>query len=77
MNRTREEIQIEFNDLTAENDHAGAAALLVEELGEKKDVFIISRVNEIHKKLGYLPHQLDSFRSQYLQSFYEKFNKLK
>ena len=67
----------EYESLEAANDHAGAVLLLAENLGNEKDVFIISRINEIHERLGYLPETLHGFREFFCLPLRQKFRRLK
>ena len=53
-------------EMTDQNDHGGAVALLAKSLGETKTVKVMEHVRAIHHVLGGMPHDLITFRNSLL-----------
>jgi len=76
MKFTNQQLREEFESMEAANEHGAALLLLAVKLGDEKDVFVISRICEIHEKMGYLPGTLNQFRNQIAAPLYAKLKKL-
>lgn len=67
---TYDQLRVKYENMEAANDSAGAALFLAQTFGSEKDVFVIEKINEIHKRLGYLPKLLSRFRYQIVSPFF-------
>jgi hypothetical protein len=52
-----------INQMIDRNDHTGAAIALCEALGMKREAKVMGHVKAIQDIYGYMPHDLDQFRS--------------
>jgi hypothetical protein len=51
---TTNEIRQQYNRLTSQNNHTGAAALLVKHFGTKDEANLINDITERQNSLGYI-----------------------
>jgi hypothetical protein len=59
-----------INEMTDYNDHTGAAIAYAELVGDRKTAKVLNHVADIHKIMGYMPHDLGQFRSALMKPVY-------
>ena len=66
-----------INDLTDRNDHTGAALLLCEVLGLKRQAKVLHHIKEIHSTLRHMPSSLSDFQYDIMKPVYNVAKKTK
>ena len=65
-----------FEELEDQNGHGLAVQLLAEHFEDSNALYIMKRVNEIHKKIGFMPYKLSEFRAEIAEPLYKKYEEL-
>lgn len=66
-----------INKLTDRNDHTGAALLLCQVLGLRKQAKVLNHLQEIHSTLRHMPSSLIDFRNDVMKDVYNVAKKTK